>query len=175
MRREKQSTFSGVMRKRYGFKETVDHVVIDKPSGFHIAQFNDGFIRKDFFSEPKGINCQNKACGLGTSILVGSNKICKKCDKTGYPKNSRRGHFSVYCPIRSITLNPVMLLGLISRHSRGEFVINSLYVRLTNVIIDRTRYFFLTISHASIFLIMCFFLYFKFIVKYNNLLEATYL
>jgi hypothetical protein len=53
LRREKQSTFSGVMRKRHGFKETVDHVVIDKPSGFHIAKFNDGFIRKDFFPSQK--------------------------------------------------------------------------------------------------------------------------
>lgn len=71
LRREKQSTFSGVMRKRHVFKKTVDHVVIGKPSGFHVAQFTDGFIRKDFFIQPKGINCQNKSCGLGTSNLVG--------------------------------------------------------------------------------------------------------
>jgi hypothetical protein len=96
-------------------------------------------IRRDFFSEPKGINCQNKACGLGTSILVGSNKICKKCDRMGYTKNSKSGNFSVYCPIRSINLNPVMLFGLITRHSRGEKLSKDIYVRLTNMIIDRTR------------------------------------
>jgi hypothetical protein len=111
LRREKQSTFSGVMRKRHVFKNTVDHVVIDIPSGFHVAQFNDGFIRKDFFIQPKGINCQNKECGLGTSILFGSKKICPKCYNAGYSKTSKRGSFSLYCPIRSITLIPVMLIG----------------------------------------------------------------
>jgi hypothetical protein len=101
--REKQSTFSGVMRKRHGFKETVDHVVIDKPSGFHIAQFNDGFIRKDFFSEPKGINCQNKACGLGTSILVGSKKkIAKNATKRATQKIRREEIF--LCTVQSVAL-----------------------------------------------------------------------
>ncbi len=139
LRRQNQTTFSKIMRKSHCFMGKIDHVIVDKPSGYHIAQFNDGLIRKDFFSAPKGLNCQNKACGLGCFTLVGSQKICKKCDRTGYPQNSKSGNFAVYCPIRSITLNPVMLLGLITRHSRGDKLSKDIFVRLTNMIIDRTR------------------------------------
>jgi hypothetical protein len=121
---------------RHQIKGKIENVAQSTNSGFHVASFIERQTKKEFFAQPKGLVCQNKACGLETNILLGGEKICKKCYKTEYSTNSLSGHMAFFCRVRSLTLNPVLLVELISRHSRGLSISKDLFVCLREMVFN---------------------------------------
>ena len=111
---------------RHQITKKVDHIVQNSTTRFHVALFVDGLTKKEFFTQRKGLVCQNIACGLDTNILIGKDRICRKCKITGHPQNSLRGFF---CPVCSLSLNPVMVVRFIARNSRGLAVKRRICVR----------------------------------------------
>ena len=111
---------------RHHFTKKVDQIARNSNTGVHVAKFVDDHTKKEFFSQPKGLVCQNIACGLDTNILIGKDRICRKCKITGHPQNSLRGFF---CPVCSLSLNPVMVVRFIARNSRGLAVKRRMCVR----------------------------------------------
>jgi hypothetical protein len=120
---------------RHQITKKVDHIVQNSTTRFHVALFVDGLTKKEFFTQPKGLVCQNKACGSETHIFF-KEKICWKCKYTGSQKNSLSGNFSFFCPVRILTFDPVMLVRIITRN--WEIAVSSdIFVRLREFVINK--------------------------------------
>lgn len=85
---------------RHHFTKKVDQIARNSNTDVHVAKFVDDHTKKEFFSQPKGLVCQNIACGLDTNILIGKDRICRKCKITGHRQILYVDFFaqSVACP-----------------------------------------------------------------------------
>jgi hypothetical protein len=54
---------------RHQITKKVDHIVQNSTTRFHVALFVDGLTKKEFFTQRKGLVCQNKACGSETHFF----------------------------------------------------------------------------------------------------------
>jgi hypothetical protein len=70
------------------------------------------------------------------------NKFFEGATRLDIPHIPCCGYALFSCPVLTLSLNPVMLVGLLVRQSRGEHVPSSIFVRLREMVFDKIRYLF---------------------------------
>lgn len=125
--------------ERHGIQGAVDHSLESCPSGYHLPTFVEQVIKKEFFKQPLGLICQNKGCGLSTSELIGQEKMCSRCHETGYPTSSFNRSAKISCPVRTLSLQPELLVTLICRRSKRQRVPRTNFTELQDFVFNKMR------------------------------------